>query len=119
MTECQNGGENFDLSYTPRMDVLSDIQVQGLAHQQAAAFRLPAAQLEKDSSQTAPPCLGVLDAGITSSQRISREFKITKWSGMKKGWHWPWPSRDMLFVLECPQGCSAEQHKSSIGALPQ
>ena len=38
---------------------LSDVQIQGLAHQQATAFRLLATQQEKDSLWTAFPCLGV------------------------------------------------------------
>ena len=39
---------------------LSDIQVQGLALQQATTFRLPATQLKEDSSWAALPCLEVL-----------------------------------------------------------
>ena len=39
---------------------LGDVQVQGFAHLQPTAFRLPAAQLGKDGLWTVPPCLGVL-----------------------------------------------------------
>ena len=56
--------------------------------------------------------------GITFLQRILGECKIVERCSEKKWWHWPWPSRALLFILECPQGCSAEQYKSSIDASP-
>ena len=39
-------------------ECMSNIQVQGLAHQQATAFRLPATQLKKNGSWTAPTLPG-------------------------------------------------------------
>ena len=41
----------------------SDTKVKGLAHRQATAFRVPAAQLEKDGLWCTPPCLSVLEWG--------------------------------------------------------
>ena len=57
---------------------LGNIQVLGLAHQQATAFRLPATQWEKDSLWTAPPCLRCWGEGTTFPWKTSRELEIIK-----------------------------------------
>ena len=87
-------------------ECLGDIQVQGLVHQQATAFRLPAAQLEKDSWLTAPPYLGVLGYRDYLPQK---DFKGT-WD------YWEVQHEEMVALtmglLRCticsgmPQGCS-------------
>ena len=73
----------------------------------------------KDSLWTALPCLGVLGQRDYLPLRISRELEIIERCCMKKWWHWPWPSRGVLFVPEFPQGCSAGQCMSSTNASPQ
>ena len=97
---------------------LGYVHVQGLAHQQATAFRLPSAQLEKDGTWTAPTFLGVLGQRDYLPPKDFKELEIVKSCGMKKWWHWPWPSRGVPFIPECPQGCSAGQCKSSANASP-
>ena len=99
-------------------ECMNDIQAQGLAQQQAAAFRLPATDLKKGGLWTALPCLGLLRCRNYLPLRISRELRIIEWCGVKKQWHWPWPSRGVSFILECPWGCFVEHYTSSIGALP-
>ena len=97
---------------------LGNIHIQGLACQQAADFRLPATQLEKDGSWTAPSCLVVLGQRDYFPLRISRELGIIKRCGVKKWWHWPWHSRDAPLVPECTQGCTVGQCKSSMNTSP-
>ena len=71
---------------------------------QAVAFRMPAAQLEKDGWWATPPCCGVQGERTIFPWRSSRELWIIKWCSMKKVWCWPWPSRGVPSILECSRG---------------
>ena len=55
-----NWWREFQSLLCPKDEFSGDVQVKGMTHQQAAAFRVPAAQLEKDGWWAAVPCLGVL-----------------------------------------------------------
>ena len=86
----------------------SDAQVKELAHQQATAFRLPAALNGKtrwlDHSAPAWVCWGKT---TTFPQRHSKEPETTKWCIEKKWWHWPWPLK-MHRPFQNAPGCSLE-----------
>ena len=56
-----------------------DSAIQKLACKQAAAFWIPAAELEKVGWWTSPPCLEVLGRGNTFPWRISRETMTTEY----------------------------------------
>ena len=111
MTECQNGGENFNLSFAPRMNVW----VMSKPKCWPASKSLPSGYQMYKSRKTAcglpHPALGCWDAGITCPKRIWRELRTIEWCGTKKWWHWPWPSRGAPFIWECPPGmlCRAVQ----------
>ena len=60
MNGCLAGGGNSEGLPHSKDEHFGNVQVKELAHQQAAAFRLPATQLEKDGWKITLPCLGVL-----------------------------------------------------------
>ena len=84
-------------------ELLDDIQLQGLAHQQATAFRLPATQQEKDGLWTAPPCLGLLGHKVYLPQKDFKECKIIEMCSMKKLWHQLWPSEVHCLLQNAPR----------------
>ena len=75
---------------------VSDIQAQGLAVQQATAFRLPATQLKKESSLANPPCLGVLGC---RDYLPSKDFKGTQD-------YWVMQYKEMVALVMALQRCT-------------
>ena len=83
-------------------ECVSNVEATRLAHQQAATFRLPAAQIDKYGLWTLPPCLRVLGY---QDYLPPKDFKGT-WD--YQVWHEEMVAlamapRGVLFIPECPQ----------------
>ena len=118
MEECQNGQRSSDLFSTPRMNTLAMSKSKGMPVSKLWASGCKPHNRKKMACGLLHPAWWCWGERTILSQLSSRESEIIKWCGMKKQWHWPWLSRGAPLILECPQGCSVEQCKSSADALP-
>ena len=95
-----------------------DSAIQLLAHQQAAAFQIPATQLEKDGWWIVPPCLEVLEwrkylppqdfQRSHDYQKVRKEETVTLAVAIQ----------NCTVQSGTPQECYVEQCRSSANVLP-
>ena len=116
MKEYWNGGGSSDFFSAPRRSALAMSKSKGWPIVKLWPSGCQPHSWKKLTCGLSHPALVCLGERTSFPQRSSREFKIIKWCGVKKWLYWPWPSRGVLFILECHQSCSAEQYKSSTAA---
>ena len=99
MKACQNGGGSLDPFFTPRTSASAMSKSRGwpTGKLQPSGYQLHSRKRWLVVCSYLSECVGVKRL---FPQRSLREFKIIKMCGVKKQWHWPWPSRGALFILE-------------------
>ena len=116
MNGCPTGGGNLDLSSAPRMSTLVMSKSQGWPTGKLQPSGCQLHSWKKIAGGPLHPAWVCWGKRTIFPQRTSKDQGLQ--SDVMKWWCWPWPFRDVLSNLECHEGCSAEQYKSSTHALP-
>ena len=70
----------------------------------------------ENSNHSSPPWMKAL--AMSFPWKIWKELRIVEWWGLKRQWYWPRLYEDVLSILGCPQGCSAEHCRNFTSASP-
>ena len=100
MKECQNGGGSSDLFSALGMSTLVTSKSKSWPTSKLQPSGCQPHSWTKMAGGHLHPVFVCWGEKTTFTQISSRECEIIEWCGMKKWWHWPWPSRGVPFVLE-------------------